>query len=677
MRTYFQLLAFTLCVVTANAEVAMPKFFSDNMVLQRDVLIPIWGWANPNEAITVKFHDQSKTTTADSKGNWMLKLDVEKAGGPFQLIISGENTIQINNVLVGEVWLCSGQSNMEWLVQYSLNAKQEIRTANYPNIRHIKVDKTINSLSQRDISNGRWNICDSTTVGDFSAVAYFFARKLYNELSVPIGLINASWGGSNIETWISREGFESSEEFKEMICKMPKISFDSLYAERIFNASQKIEQIQKQKLSSFNEALFKKIDFDDNALPTLYQPKAWEAQSLGEFDGTVWIRKTIELTEDESKAQAEIHLTPIDDEDITFINGVQVGSMNIWNAPRSYRIPSGILRTGKNVIVIKIFDGGGGGGMFGDAEGAKLILGDQEKSLAGEWKFLVESIRVESNQNEFPSLCYNAMIAPLIPFALKGVLWYQGESNAERAFQYQTSFPLLIQDWRKKWSTEFPFYFVQLATYKTNGNSNEGSDWAELREAQTKTLSVAKTGMAVTTDIGNPDDIHPINKQPLGKRLADLALNNDYNRPRVCQSPMYKSLVIKKNSAIVTFANEKSILTATNKNGSPWSVSSQTTRITNPSYPDSTLQMSNSYEVIGFEIAGSDKVFYPAKGIIRGNTVIITSTEVPKPLAIRFGWKGDESECNLFNAEGLPAVPFRTDDWKSITLNKKYDFSIR
>ncbi len=646
MGKYFLLLALLLEALTANAEVVVPKFFSDNMVLQRDALIPIWGWANPNETIEVKFHDQNKITTADSKGNWMVKLDYEKAGGPFQLTISGKNTIQINNVLVGEVWLCSGQSNMEWLVQYSLNAKQEIKTANYPHIRHIKIEKTISSLPQRDISNGKWNVCDSATVRDFSAVAFFFAKNLYNELKVPIGIINSSWGGSNIETWISREGFESSEEFKELISKMPKISFDSLYNGRILKARQHVEQIQKQKLSSLNEALFKEIDFDDSSLPTLLQPKAWEAQSLGEFDGTVWIRKTVELTAEESKTQAEIHLCPIDDEDVTFINGVQVGSMNIWNAPRSYKIPAGTLRTGKNVIAIKIFDGGGGGGMFGDAKGTKLILGGQEKTISGEWRFLVESIKLESNQNEFPSLCYNSMIAPLIPFAFKGVLWYQGESNAERAFQYRTAFPLLIQDWRTKWNNEFPFYFVQLATYKTSGNSNEGSDWAELREAQTMTLSVGKTGMAVTTDIGNPNDIHPINKQPLGKRLADLALNNDYNHPRICNSPMFKSLVIKNNSAIVTFANEKSTLTALGNNG----------------------------EVRGFEIAGSDKVFYPAKGTIRGNTVIIEGTKPPMPVAVRFGWKGDASECNLFNAEGLPAAPFRTDDWKSLTREKKDTF---
>lgn len=647
MKKFNLLLILIACTSTVSAKVTLPKIFSDNMVLQRNAQIPIWGWANPNEKIVIKFHNQIKNTTADSKGNWMLKLDAEKEGGPFQFNISGENVIQISNVLVGEVWLCSGQSNMEWPVQYSLNAEEEIKTANNSFIRHIKVEKTINSLPQNDISNGKWNVCDSTTAGDFSAVAYFFAKNLYNELKVPIGIINSSWGGSNIETWISREGFESSDEFKEMIAKMPKISLDSLNNFKTIPIIKKIEAIQKVKLNSFDETAFKDNYFDDSKLPTLYQPKVWEEQSLGEFDGVVWIRKTIELTEEESKTQAEIYLSAIDDEDITFINGIKAGSMNIWNAERKYKIPAGILRAGKNVVVIKIIDGGGGGGIFGNPENVKLMLGNQTKSLAGDWKFQVESIKLGSNQNEFPSLCYNSMINPLIPYAFKGVLWYQGESNVDRAFQYKKAFPLLIQDWRKKWSNEFPFYYVQLATYETIGNSNEGSAWAELREAQTMTLSVPKTGMAVTTDIGNPADIHPINKEPLGKRLADLALNNDYNTLRICNSPKYKSLAIKNNQAIITFDNAHSTLTAKDNNG----------------------------EVKGFEVAGSNKIFYPAKGIIKNNKVIIESSEVPEPVAVRFGWKGDDSECNLFNAQGLPAVPFRTDDWKSVTIDKKYTFS--
>ncbi|MFV8325020.1 sialate O-acetylesterase [Flavobacterium sp. ZS1P14] len=643
-------LAFSFCSLLVNAKVTLPKFFSDNMVLQRNVQIPIWGWANPSEKIKIQFHNQTKNVIADSKGNWSVKLDLEKAGGPFQLNISGENSIQIKNVLVGEVWLCSGQSNMEWLVRYSNNFKEEKKTANNLFIRYIKVEKNINSIVEKDISGGNWSVCDSTTVGDFSATAYFFAQKLYNELKIPIGLINSSWGGTNIETWISREGFESSDEFKEMIAKMPKIHIDSLNKENILKQVQKVEQIQTVKLKSFSEKEFKELSFDDSKLPILYQPKAWEQQSLGEFDGVVWIRKTIELTEEQSKKTAIIHLSKIDDGDVTYINNVKIGEMNQWDAERIYTIPIGVLKAGKNVIVVKVIDGGGGGGIWEKPENVRLDLENETISLAGDWKFQVESIKLEANQNQFPSLCYNAMIEPLIPFAFKGIIWYQGESNAERAFQYRKSFPLLIQDWRKKWNNEFPFYFVQLATFETKGNSNEGSDWAELREAQTLALSIPKTGMIVTTDIGNPKDIHPTNKQDVGKRLANLTLNNDYNKKRICKSPQYKSMKIKGNKVIVTFENVNSTLQMKNENG----------------------------ELKGFEIAGSDQKFYPAKAKTeKVNQVILESIEVPKPVSVRFGWKGDDSECNLFNAEGLSAVPFRTDNWKSVTIDKKYTFLMK
>lgn len=646
MKKGLSLLALLFIVVSANAKLSLPKFFSDNMVLQRNVQIPVWGWAKPGEQIVVKFHKQTKKTIADTKGNWVIKLDAEKAGGPFLLHISGENVIELTNVLVGEVWLCSGQSNMEWLVRYSMNANEEIKSANNPNIRHIKVEKTINSLPQKDISNGKWQVCDTATVGDFSAIAYFFAQAIYQKLHVPIGLINASWGGSNIETWISREGFESSDEFKEMIARMPEISNDSLYKARITSQREKVEQIQKVKLNSFDENAFKEINFDDSKLPILYQPKAWEQQSLGEFDGVVWLRKTIILTKEQSVKPATIFLSAIDDEDITYINGKQIGTTSQWDAERKYNIPTGILKEGKNVIVVNVIDGGGGGGMWGKPENVRIDLENDTFSLAGDWKFQVESIKLEFNQNEFPSLCYNSMIAPLLPYAFKGVLWYQGESNAERAFQYRKAFPLLIQDWRKKWNNEFPFYFVQLATYETKGNSNEGSEWAELREAQTLTLKVPKTGMVVTTDVGNPKDIHPLNKKIVGQRLASLALNNNYGFPMICQSPMFASMEIKAGTAMITFENKGTGLVTPDKNG----------------------------EVKGFEIAGSNQIFYPAKGIISKNKVIVQSPEVPNPVAVRFGWKGDASECNLFNAEGFPAVPFRTDGWKSLTQEKKYSF---
>ncbi|HRH45881.1 MAG TPA: sialate O-acetylesterase, partial [Pyrinomonadaceae bacterium] len=615
-----------------------------NMVLQRETMIPIWGWANAGEKITVSFNKQTVSAIADANGKWSLKLKPEKAGTDFTLTIKGENTIEIKNVAVGEVWLCSGQSNMEWTVGQSINAEKELADADNPLIRQLKISRNISPTPQNDFKEGSWRVSNSTNTKDFTGVGYFFAKNLYHELKVPIGIINSSWGGTNIETWISREGFESSNEFKEMIAKMPKVDFDKLTRQKIENKTKQIEALQGVKLNALDSNAFQQASFDDSRLSTLNVPQQWESQSLGEIDGVVWYRKIINLTAEQSKRFAAIELAKIDDNDITFINGVEIGKTNQWDAPRKYKIPNGIFKEGKNVIVVKVIDTGGGGGIYGDPADVKLILGDENISLAGNWKFQVESLVAKTNENEFPSLAYNEMINPLIPYSFRGVLWYQGESNASRAYQYRTAFPLLINDWRKKWDKQFPLYFVQLATYTTAGDSNTGSDWAELREAQTNTLKLPNTGMVVTTDIGNPKDIHPTNKQEVGRRLAAIALHNVFKKNIIDSGPTFKSIKTEGNKIVVTFENIGNGLMTTDKDGI----------------------------VKGFEIAGSDQIFYGATATIKGNAVIISSEKVTSPIAVHFGWKGDASANNLFNKEGFPAVPFRTEEWKTVTKEAKY-----
>lgn len=638
-----------ICVVgiyfPLQAKVVLPEIFSDNMVLQRNVLIPVWGWADANESIEVKFHNQVKFAKAGKDGKWSLNLEAENAGGPYELIVKGQNTIEIKNVLVGEVWICSGQSNMEWTVGLSMNAKKEIAEANNSLIRHIKITKDVNSLPNKDFTGGSWEVCDSTTVANFSGVGYFFAKNIYNELRIPVGLINSSWGGTNIETWISREGFEGSDEFKEMIADMPRMNLDSLSKLKVRGSESRIETLQGTKLKDLNTDLFKEFSFDDSKWPVLSQPQLWEQQSIGDLDGVVWLRKTIVLSSPDFRKEAIIELSKIDDNDITYVNGIKVGSTNQWDAKRKYIIPAGVLKEGKNVIAVRVVDNGGGGGIYGDATDLKLSMDNFSVSLTGDWKFQVESIKKITNENSLPSLCYNAMINPLIPFAFQGVLWYQGESNAGRSYQYRKAFPLLINDWRQKWNNPvMPFYFVQLATFNTTGNSNEGCGWAELREAQSLTLQLPNTGMCVTTDIGNPWDIHPTNKQEVGKRLATLALNNLYGKKMVCSGPAYKSMEVNGNQIILSFENTGSGLFTPDKYG----------------------------YINGFEIAGKDHVFYYAKAFIKGNTVVVSSENVENPIAVHFGWIGDASDCNLFNKEGFPAVPFRTDDWKTVTKDEKY-----
>jgi len=424
----------------ARAKVILPKIFSDNMVLQRNGLIPIWGWADANEKIEVRFNNQVKSVKAGKNGKWLIRLDAENAGGPYDMTIKGKNTVQIRNILVGEVWLCSGQSNMEWTVGQSMNAKQEIAAANNLFIRHIKIQRDISSLPQNDINAGDWQICDSTTVANFTGVGYFFAKNLYNELKIPVGLINSSWGGTNIETWISREAFENSDEFKEMIAGMPKIDLDSLSKLKVKGSVMRIEALQGTKMEGMNTSQFRELSFDDSKWPVLNQPQLWEEQSIGELDGIVWLRKTIVLTSLDLTKEATLVLSKIDDNDITYVNGIKVGSTNQWDANRRYTIPPGVFKEGKNVIAVRVEDTGGGGGIYGDAADVKLILYNASLPLSGEWKFQVESVIKTTNQNSLPSLCFNAMISPLIPFAFQGVLWYQGESNAGRSYQYLYDF---------------------------------------------------------------------------------------------------------------------------------------------------------------------------------------------------------------------------------------------
>lgn len=640
---------FLLFAFFSNANVRMPLVFSDGMVLQRNKQIPIWGWADANEKVEIHFNKQTKTITADQNGKWMVKLDSEKAGGPFELSITGKNKILIKDILVGEVWICSGQSNMEFQMYKTMNSKAEIEDSNYPMIRHFGVAQDLSGSPKEDLKAGKWAVCSKETITDFTAVGFFFAKKLYAELKIPIGIINTSWGGTCVETWTSREAFEKSSDFKAMISEVPQVDMDAVFETYKKSVLDNIRKVQGFDVTMVNENQFTALNFQDANWPEIKVPSLWENQQIGNIDGVVWMRKTIVLSADQAKKEAVLHLSKVDDEDVTYVNGVQVGTNNIWEAKRIYKIPAGVLKEGANVIAVRISDYSGGGGIYGDPADLMINFKDSNIPLEGLWKFNVVQVKIAISPNSYPSLLYNAMIHPLIPYAFQGVLWYQGEANVWRAKQYKKAFPLMINDWRTKWNQgDFPFYFVQLSTFNEfNGNSKVGSRWAELREAQTETLILPNTGMAVTTDIGNAKDIHPTNKQDVGKRLASIALNDVYGKKQVCNGPMYKSMEIKGSQIILTFDSIGSGLSTTDKNGN----------------------------LKGFEIAGVDKVFYGAKAIIKNNKVIVSCEKVSNPVAVHYGWADDDTEINLFNKEKLPASPFRTDDWEMITANEIYKVS--
>lgn len=645
------ILFLALLSFSVQATIRLPKILSDNMIIQRNKPITFWGWADANEKITVQFKQQTKSVKADKSGKWMVTLAAEAAGGPFQIVFKGKNTITLSDVLIGEVWVCSGQSNMEWPLASANNAENEIKNASYPQIRQFLVEKSVSLKPEDDVKGGSWKICTPENAGEFTAVGYFFARELYAQLNIPIGLVNTSWGGTHSETWTSREAFEQSTEFKSMINSMPRLDLEALAKKRNNVLIDKLKAMNITLPSSGSEQ-WKSASYDDSQWNTMTVPGVWEQQKLEDLDGVLWFRKSVTIAAADAGKEATLELAMIDDIDETYVNGQPVGTTKKYNDKRRYTLPASVLKEGINVIAVRITDTGGGGGIYGDAKEMKLTTASGAViSLAGDWRYTIESVSEGTTSvgpNSYPTLLYNAMLYPITNFAIEGVIWYQGESNAGRAYQYRTAFPLMIQDWRKQWKQgDFPFYFVQLASFNSaNGTSEHGSTWGELREAQTMTLSLPNTGMAVTTDIGDPTDIHPRNKQDVGKRLAAIALNKVHGKNNVYSGPVYQSMKVEGNKIRISFTQTGSGLMVKDKYG----------------------------YLKGFEIAGADQKFHYAKAWIEGNEVVVASDEVTAPVATRYGWADNAEEDNLFNKEGFPASPFRTDVWKGITTESKFSF---
>ena len=490
--------------LSAQAEVSLPNIFGDHMVLQREQANPVWGKASPGEKVSVSIGGQSHTTITTADGSWQVTLEPLEVGGPYELEIRGNNTLTFSDILVGEVWVCSGQSNMGWAVRASADAELQIASANYPEIRLLSVPQ-IASQEPRDNFNGSWNICKPQTVADFSAVGYSFGRRLHNTLGVPIGLIDNAWGGSAVEAWISRDALEDADQYDELLA-----SWDE-------KAAAMTDQIFADSVAAY---------------------KKWLA------DGEPGAKR---------------------------------------RAPR-----------------------------------------DSRKS------------------NHRPANLFNGVLHPIIGYGIRGAIWYQGEANAARAYQYRSLFPLMINTWRQHWRQgDFPFYWVQLADFKQEAPEPRDSAWAELREAQTMTLSLPNTGQAVIIDAGEGRDIHPRDKETVANRLARIALARDYGVEMAWQSPSYDSMRIDGDAISIQLKHVSA----------------------------SGLHTFDVYEVMGFEIAGEDQKFFWAEAKLEGkNKVTVSSPQVPKPVAVRYAW-GDNPVVNLQDRNGLPLTPFRTDDWPGVPAN--------
>jgi len=657
---FFLLFFALISAQSANAAVRLPSIISDNMVLQQGLKVRIWGSANAGEHVAVTFDKKTSNATADVQGRWQVLLGPLKAGGPFELTVKGDNVLTVKNVLVGEVWLCSGQSNMEWPLVNTTDGAETVAHANNSEIRLFTVEKHTAASPLADVE-GRWVVTTPEEAAHFSAVGYFFGRELYQHLKVPIGLIYSSWGGTPAEAWTSNEALRSSAELKPILDRYES-SLNALPQTKAAYA-QALAQWEEKNLYLDAENKGEALGYADPSTPTA----GWKQMELPQqietagllIDGAIWFRKVVELPASWSGKDLVLNLPPIDDYDVTYFNGAKIGSTgretpNSYMVPRKYIVPGSLVHAGPNVIAVRVFDSAGEGGFSRGGSFSVGLAGAVEPiSLRGTWDYKVElalepkhpdwGTRPEAvgatNQNN-PSVLYNAMIAPLVPFSIRGVIWYQGESNAGRAYQYRTLFPIMIQNWRSAWGREFPFYFVQLANWRARKAQPDESDWAELREAQAMTLREPQTGMAVTIDIGDENELHPRNKLDVGRRLAAWALAGTYGQKIIPSGPLLNRYTIEGDKIRIYFKYNTGLKTS---DGGP---------------------------VKGFAMAGEDHRFVWADARIDGDTVIVSSPTISKPVAVRYGW-ADNPIVNLYNAAGFPASPFRTDDWPGITAPRR------
>jgi len=609
-----------LCIFGGNAlAVELNSLFSDNMIMQRNVPVKIYGKSTTNATVSVSFASRTIKVKVNAKtGKWLVKFPKMSAGGPYNITVKDSRSSKtINNILIGEVWVCSGQSNMKFELKYSKNGKESASLANDKLLRVFTVAK-LPTVQPMDNCTGKWNICTPKTAGDFSAVAYYFGKSLRKQLNVPVGLIVSSWGGTGAESWMSIEGLNSVSLLRHRVSGLKRDIAKAIKSPRNLKKDD-----SKWMLTDYNDQNWKRIKL----------PHWWDYVLYPiEYDGVIWARKTINIPKSWAAKKLSLSLSKIDDYETTYFNGKEVGKEVRWSHKRRiYDIPASIVKSGKAVIAVRTVKNGWGG-IFGKKQDMYLALANDSKKrieLAGEWHYQPSVLKFKTISPRLMSSLYNGMINPLIKYPVKGVIWYQGEANANpnTAYTYRQIFPGLIRDWRKKWEQgDFPFYYVQLASFSTRLSKS----WAILRESQLKTLALANTGMAVAIDVGEAKDIHPKNKKDVGERLALWALAKDYDKKLEYSGPLYKKMKRNGSKIIISFSHANGLYA---KNG----------------------------KLKGFEIAGKDKKFSPANAKISGSKVIVSSPGVKHPAIVRYAWKGYPTGCNLYNQEKLPASPFRTD----------------
>jgi sialate O-acetylesterase len=613
----------------------LARLFSDHMVLQRDQPVRVWGWAAPGDRVTVGIGEHVVPTAAGADGRWEVLLPPFEAGGPRALTVESGTRLTVSDVRFGDVWVASGQSNMEWKLSSGVvDGTREIAEADYPDIRFFDVPNVVSPEPRARLEDGEWRICTPESAPDMSAVAYFFARHLHLEKGVPVGIVDATWGGTPAEAWTSAEMLLTLPDYRDRVTEILESDRDW---EQELRENEARGEARQELIRDFEKAQsygVQRREYDDTSWETVRLPNE------DPLSDVVWLRRTFAL-ETVASSGYELRLGAFGNVDAVFVNGAEVHHQTGNEQTREVSVPAGTLRKGDNVIAVRALNGWNNQVRVGQPGPMDLRSGDAVIDLEGQWRYrnTVEPPMPEYvRYSHTPTFLYNAMIAPIAGYTLKGAIWYQGESNAGRAFAYRTLFPTMIQDWRVRWREgSWPFLFVQLANWRARKPQPAASDWAELREAQLMTLALPDTGMAVTIDIGEADDIHPRNKQDVGERLALAARRIAYGEDLVYSGPLYRSMEVHGREAFLSF-----------------------------DHVGSGLATGGGGELTGFAVAGEDRQFAWAEARIEGDRVIVSSDLVPSPVAVRYAW-ADNPECSLINREGLPASPFRTDTWPGIT----------
>lgn len=639
----YSLLSITfLCCQLMYSQVHLPTPIRDSMILQRDAKVNIWGWAKPGEKVQIKFNKKNYKTTTAANGKWKLQLPATKAGGPYSIQIEGSNKISLKEILFGDVWLCSGQSNMVHQVHlHQERYAEDIENANYPEIRHFIVPGATDLLGPKEnIQPGYWKWANQKDIMQFSGVAFSFAKTLYEKYKVPVGLINASVGGPPIESWMSDEGL------KEFPASIKKIN-ENRDTAAINTNNRKARQQQANLKRPDDQGLTgDKKWYDTEYIPkgwrNIMVPGFWEDQGNRDLDGIVWYRKEISLPSQIAELPGKIYMGRIVDADQLYVNGKLIGQTYYQYPQRKYQVPAGILKSGKNIITIRVTNFAAKGGFVTDKP-YMLIAGRDSFNLKGEWQYKVGAVFIPPQEKIIseialdyqPTSLYNGMIAPITNYTIKGILWYQGEGNLGNPSNYGQLLPAMINDWRKQWSQgDIPFLTVQLPNYGDHNYRPIESSWAILREGQNKSISVPNTAIAVAIDLGEWNDIHPDNKRDVGIRLALAAQQLVYGeKDKNYMSPLFESVRKDNKNLIIEFKNAIGGL------------------------------VTNDGEAPGhFAIAGADKKFVWANARIDSNKVIVWNDSIAEPMYVRYAWADNPTNANLYNKEGLPASPFRTDN---------------